>query len=471
MEPSPVGSSAPAAGQSGPVGAESGAAKRPADVGILALEVYFPRTYVSQASMELLDGCPGKYTKGLGQVNMAFVDDREDIGSVMLTACRSLLEKYRVDPSAIGRLEVGTESLVDKSKSVKTTLMELFGENGDVEGVTSVNACYGGSAALFNSVAWVESSAWDGRYAMVICGDIAVYEPGPARATSGCGVVAMLVGPDAPLVLEPTRSTHAMDVYDFYKPKSGEYPMVDGRLSQACYLKSLDNCWEGFKRKTRGKIGHPGAAGLGMFDYFCLHSPYHKLPQKGLSRLVYLDFLENPSKPDYQDVGHLWSRPREATYDDREVDAAFRLKSLPLYTHKLLPAAHLNREIGNCYSASIFISLSSLVNDVGADLAGRRIFMFSYGSGSMATLYTIRGRVPKDNTYTLSRMALGLNLKQRLAERVQCTPEQFHQALALRESHEAAPWEPLGPPHGLAKGTFYLVAVDAAYRRRYALKA
>lgn len=36
--------------------------------------------------------------------------------------------------------------------------MPLLGEsNTDVEGVTSYNACYGGSAALFNSVAWVES--------------------------------------------------------------------------------------------------------------------------------------------------------------------------------------------------------------------------------------------------------------------------------------------------------------------------
>jgi hypothetical protein len=44
------------------------------------------------------------------------------------------------------------------------------GDNGDVEGITSVNACYGGSAALFNSIAWVESSAWDGRYAICVCG-------------------------------------------------------------------------------------------------------------------------------------------------------------------------------------------------------------------------------------------------------------------------------------------------------------
>ncbi len=41
-----------------------------------------------------------------------------------------------------------------------------------------------------------------GRLALVIAGDIAVYAPGPARPTGGAGAVAMLIGPDAPLVIE-----------------------------------------------------------------------------------------------------------------------------------------------------------------------------------------------------------------------------------------------------------------------------
>ncbi|CAM9206647.1 unnamed protein product [Discosporangium mesarthrocarpum] len=197
------------------------------------MEMYFPRTFVSQADLEEADGCVGKYTVGLGQTRMAFVDDREDINSVLMTVLQNLLEKYNIDPAEIGRLEVGTETLIDKSKSAKTCLMPLLGANTDVEGVTSYNACYGGSAALFNSVAWVESSEWDGRYALVVCGDIAVYEVGPARPTGGCGAVAMLIGADAPLVLEPgVRSSHSRDVYDFYKPNHSEFAEVDGRLSQ-----------------------------------------------------------------------------------------------------------------------------------------------------------------------------------------------------------------------------------------------
>jgi hydroxymethylglutaryl-CoA synthase len=65
------------------------------------------------------------------------------------------LEKYSINPASIGRLEVGTESLLDKSKSTKTTLMRLFGDNFNIEGVTSINACYGGTNALFNTISWM----------------------------------------------------------------------------------------------------------------------------------------------------------------------------------------------------------------------------------------------------------------------------------------------------------------------------
>ncbi|KAI5302595.1 Hydroxymethylglutaryl-CoA synthase-like protein AKT4-1, partial [Ascosphaera atra] len=54
-----------------------------------------------------------------------------------LTTLSSLMKKYSIDPSTIGRLEVGTETLLDKSKSVKSVLMQLFSPSGNtnIEGV------------------------------------------------------------------------------------------------------------------------------------------------------------------------------------------------------------------------------------------------------------------------------------------------------------------------------------------------
>lgn len=51
---------------------------------------------------------------------MAFVDDREDINSICLTAVQRLLDNYGLDAKDIGRLEVGTESLVDKCEWLGT---------------------------------------------------------------------------------------------------------------------------------------------------------------------------------------------------------------------------------------------------------------------------------------------------------------------------------------------------------------
>lgn len=114
------------------------------------------------------------------------------------------MEKYQIPYHAIGRLEVGTETIIDKSKSTKSVLMQLFQANGntDIEGVDTHNACYGGTNALFNAINWCESSAWDGRLALVVAADIAVYAHGNARPTGGAGAVAMLVGPDAVLVAD-----------------------------------------------------------------------------------------------------------------------------------------------------------------------------------------------------------------------------------------------------------------------------
>lgn len=119
------------------------------------------------------------------------------------------MENYNIDPKSIGRLDVGTETIIDKSKAVKTMLMELFAPHGntDIEGIDSKNACYGGTAALFNAINWVESSSWDGRDAIVFAGDIAIYAEGSARPVGGAGAVAMLIGPNAPLVVERTYPT------------------------------------------------------------------------------------------------------------------------------------------------------------------------------------------------------------------------------------------------------------------------
>lgn len=165
------------------------------------------------------------------------------------------MENNNIDPKSIGRLEVGTETLIDKSKSVKTYLMDYFESKGnnDIEGAMSINACYGGTAALFNSLAWMESRSWDGRSAIVIMSDVAVYPEGAARSTGGAGAIAILLTPNAPIMFEPIRHSFMSHKYDFYKPyMNKEYPEVNGLMSVDNYFKSLGECYKGLKNKYSG---------------------------------------------------------------------------------------------------------------------------------------------------------------------------------------------------------------------------
>mmetsp|Transcript_2387 Transcript_2387/g.6970 ORF Transcript_2387/g.6970 Transcript_2387/m.6970 type:complete len:504 (+) Transcript_2387:121-1632(+) len=451
-------------------------AERPQNVGILAMDVYFPQRCVAQKDLEVADGVSeGKYRIGLGQERMAYVGDREDINSIMMSAAYNLLSKYNIDPNDVGRLEVGTETVVDKSKSTKTHLMELFGSNSNLEGVTCINACYGGTASILNSVAWVESSAWDGRYAMVVCGDIAVYAPGPARPTGGCGAVAMLIGPDAPLPLSTQRHTHAENCWDFYKPEMhSEYPAVDGHLSNTIYLRSVDVCYNNFLKKTG-----PGGD-VDRFDYMCFHSPYNKLVVKSVGRLLYNDFVNNPTgcKPELAAALEQWhpdSVAPAATYADRGLDKALKKLSADVYKAKCAPSAALSKELGNSYTGALWVNLVSLVSNIRNGLVDKNIFMFSYGSGSVATAFSLLGRVPsasQNPLFTCEGIAETIDLDNRLAQRTQTSTDDFSATLLLREtSHSAAPYVPTEPLETVQPGAFYIDEINSQHHRIYVQKA
>jgi len=440
----------------------------PEDVGILAMEIYFPAQYVDQAELETHDGVSsGKYTIGLGQTRMGFCTDREDINSLCLTVVNRLLEKTGTDYGRIGRLEVGTETLVDKSKSVKSVLMQLFADSGntDLEGVDCTNACYGGTAALLNSVNWIESSSWDGRLALAVCGDIAVYAEGAARPSGGAGAVAMLVGPNAPLVLERgLRSSHMTHVYDFYKPDmSSEYPAVDAPLSIQCYLSSLDTCYARYKAKAGKSIN------LESFNAVLFHTPYCKLVQKSLARLALNDFvsLDKEGKESLDHLKQFADVQLEKTYFDRDVEKAFMSHSLKQFEAKTKPSLHCATNIGNMYTPSLYGGLvSHLVVNSASELAGQRVALFSYGSGLSSTFFSIR--ISCDVTALSSLLSVLSDVKPRLESRAKLAPAEFVSTLATREKAvHASPYTPVGQVDTMFPGTWYLDTIDDKHRRQY----
>ncbi|KAL1439427.1 hypothetical protein MTO96_010244 [Rhipicephalus appendiculatus] len=327
----------------------------PENVGILAMEIYFPYLYVDQTELEAYDGVStGKYTVGLGQDRMGFCSDREDINSLCLTVTSRLLERTGVPPQS-------------------------HRPPRDIEGVDTTNACYGGTAALFNAAAWVESSAWDGRYAIVVAADIAVYATGPARPTGGAGAVAMLIGPNAALVLERgVRSSYMSHVYDFYKPDLlSEYPRVDGKLSVECYSRALDKCYAGFCKKARAvraEEHHDRPVTLDDLDAMLFHAPYGKLVQKSLARLVLNDFLRDSTSPKYASLAGFSSVHLEDSVFDRDVEKAFMKFSQQMFEDKTKPSLLVSNQVGNMYTPSLYSCLASyLASFPVSQLAGKRI--------------------------------------------------------------------------------------------------
>ncbi|KAH1075086.1 hypothetical protein J1N35_027414 [Gossypium stocksii] len=476
------------------------------NVGILAMDIYFPPTFVQQEALEAHDGVSkGKYTIGLGQDCLAFCTEVEDVISMSLTVVTSLLEKYKIDPKQIGRLEVGSETVIDKSKSIKTFLMQIFEKcgNTDIEGVDSTNACYGGTAALFNCVNWVESSSWDGRYGIVVCTDSAVYAEGPARPTGGAAAIAMLIGPDAPIAFESKfRGSHMFHAYDFYKPNlASEYPVVDGKLSQTCYLMALDTCYKYFCHKYEKLEGKQFS--LSDADYFVFHSPYNKLVQKSFARLVFNDFVRNASSVDdiaKEKLAPFSTLTGDESYQSRDLEKASQQVSKPLYDAKVQPTTLIPKQVGNMYTASLYAAFASLLHNKNSELvivlflfskyenqlslplfphtsdiynnmqAGKRVILFSYGSGLTATMFSLRlheGQHP----FSLSNVATVMNVAGKLKSRREFAPEKFVETMHLMEHrYGAKDFVTSKDSSFLPPGTYYLTEVDSKYRRFYAKK-
>ena len=151
-----------------------------------------------------------------------------------------------------------------------------------------------------------------------------------------------------------------------------------------------------------------------------------------------------------------------------------------------MPSTLLPKEIGNCYAASLYAGLLSLIaKKSAAELEGKRVCMFSYGSGCVASAFAVRPRANAGSKYTLAQMRDVLRLPGRLAERTACSVgdytralderQRLHDHLVLSTSSPAAMkafqgCTPKGDVRHVAVGAFYLARVTAQYQREYVLR-
>lgn len=268
-----------------------------------------------------------------------------------------------------------------------------------------------------------------------------MYAKGNARPTGGVGAVAMLIGPDAPLVVKPgLRGTFMQHTYDFYKPDlTSEYPYVDGHFSLTCYTKALDGAYTAYSKREAllhpkngasngNSNGHANSNGisdtktpLNRFNYLAFHTPTCKLVQKSYARLLYHDYLANPNSPVFTEVPpELRDMDYEKSLTDKVVEKTFMALTKKRFQERVNPGIQVATMCGNMYCASVWGGLCSLIGHVhSATLLGKRIGFFSYGSGMAASFLSFRVNGSVEKMYKT------LDIYNRLQARRAVPPQTF----------------------------------------------
>lgn len=209
---------------------------------------------------------------------------------------------------------------------------------------------------------------------------------------------------------------------------------------------------------------------LDDLDAMLFHAPYGKLVQKSLARLVLNDFLRDSASPKYASLAGFSSVHLEDTVFDRDVEKAFMKFSQQMFEEKTKPSLLVSNQVGNMYTPSLYSCLASYVASFSVpQLAGKRIGMFSYGSGLAATLFSLCVTTDVGPNSPLHDLHASLvDLRARLAQRRKVAPPEFALIMKLREeTHHQAPYTPVGALDDLFPGTWYLVSVDSMHRRHY----
>jgi hydroxymethylglutaryl-CoA synthase len=155
---------------------------------------------------------------------------------------------------------------------------------------------------------------------------------------------------------------------------------------------------------------------------------------------------------------------------DKDVEKLSMRAASELYKSKTLPTVLLGTEVGNMYTASLYGGLVSLiVNKELSELGGRRVVMFSYGSGLASALYSLRISSDISLGSALGRIWSVLRgVPDRLRDRKTVPPVEFERIMKLREgTHHKPSYTPTGDVDDLYPGTFYLTHVDEKFRRSY----
>lgn len=316
-------------------------------VGIDTLAFYTSRYALDLATLAQARGIdPDKFHVGLGQWTMSVPPPGEDIVTMAASAAHQALKE--IDLNDIEMLLFATESGTDQSKAAGIYVHALLGLPARCRVVELKQACYAGTAALQLTLPFLRENP--DKKVLVIASDIARYGLNtPGESSQGCGAVAMVLSAHPRVLAFDTEyGVVTENVMDFWRPNYMHEALVEGKYSSKLYLTMLEKCWEQYRALSgRSFIDHA---------YYCYHTPVPRLVEKAHQSLLKLNGYDHlPSEIVDNQINH---------------------------------ALEYGRKIGNSYTASLYVGLASLFDNVREDLSGKRIGFYSYGSGCVAEYFS-----------------------------------------------------------------------------------
>lgn len=313
-------------------------------VGIDKIGLFTPNKYVDMVDLaHARNEDPNKFLIGIGQSEMSIADQTQDAVSMGINATLKYLDQ--IDKDQVGLLIFGTESSVDQSKSASLFVKTALDLKPEVRTFEVKEACFGLTAALMIARDFVRIHPE--QTAIVIGSDIARYGlETSGEVTQGAGSISMLIkaNPNI-LALNNGHSAYSADINDFWRPNDFHVALVDGKYSTEVYLNFFEKTFNAYKKQK----------GLATKDFAAIayHLPFTKMGLKA-NRIAIAGQNEKVA---------------ERLQDSFEA------------------ASQLSRRVGNVYTASLYMSLLSLLEH--DDLAaGSLIGLFSYGSGAMAEFFS-----------------------------------------------------------------------------------
>ncbi|GAB4223382.1 MAG: hydroxymethylglutaryl-CoA synthase [Gammaproteobacteria bacterium] len=352
-----------------------------------------------------------KYQQSIGQHQISIADPSTDIVTLAANAAQRIVQES--DIPDIDLVLLATESSIDESKAAGIYVHDLLHLSPYCRVVELKEACYSATAAIQLALNMIRLNPT--KKALVLAADVAHYDLNSAgEPTQGCGAVAMLLSANPKLLaIEEGSGYYTQHAMDFWRPTYRKTARVDGRFSALTYLDALRHTWQHYTQQTQRRYQ--------QHDHFGLHTPFPAMVEKGYGFLAKLNDIQ-------------------LSHDNVQQQTATFLRYA--------------RRCGNCYTASLYLGLISLLDNSTHDLTNQRIGVFSFGAGYVAEFYSMRVQPGYKKYLTPDVNRKLLDQRQRLTVDEY---EYFHEFAFPTNGHDL-----VLPTY--AGGTFRLAAIEDEQR-------